>query len=95
VHQNLQHDWWKEGPKYEQMAVAQEAQQEDEDEDDESVVQNSNSFCALSSSIESSRTRLCCWYATQCVLFFGGEFVAKMGAMMIDRKILAKNWATS
>jgi hypothetical protein len=42
VHQNLQHDWWKEGPKYEQMAVADEAQQEDED--DESVVQNSNSF---------------------------------------------------
>jgi hypothetical protein len=52
VHQNLQHDWWKEGPKNEQLAVAEEAQleeeEEEEEEDDEDdyerVVQNSNSF---------------------------------------------------
>jgi hypothetical protein len=50
VHQNLQHDWWKEGPENEQLAVTEEAlQEEDEDEedeedDDERVVQNSNSF---------------------------------------------------
>jgi hypothetical protein len=49
LHQNLQHDWWKEGPKNEQLAVAEDAQQEegeeeDDEDDDERVVQSSNSF---------------------------------------------------
>jgi hypothetical protein len=44
VHQNLQHDWWKEGPKNEQLAAAEEAQQDEDEDDYERVVQNSNSF---------------------------------------------------
>jgi hypothetical protein len=93
VHQNLQHDWWKEGPKNEQLAVAQEAQPEEEedDEDDyERVVQNSNSFLLFVVFHGELQNK------TLGAIFFGYYFVAKMGAMMmIHRKILAKNWATS